>query len=237
MILRLGSYLFLAVLAVVATFAQLDRSSRFAPQLAVLVPPAFSGFAAEQRTRAHVEAREGDAALAEARALVAKRPLPAEHLALLSFAATLEDDEPLALAAMEASAVRGWRAPVAQFASARAALSSRAYDIAAQRISALLATGEMSEQARQLLAELITTPEGRSAMAQRYVARGHWQANSLPSAFAEAAPRDTALLLAEALEAGAPLPCARLRLVADRFAGEDNAIDRALFWPRDCPAN
>ncbi|MGB3166540.1 MAG: hypothetical protein WBA68_07190, partial [Alteraurantiacibacter sp.] len=59
--------------AVVLTFAQLDRSARFAPQLASLVPHAFSGFAAEQRAAAALGGVP-DVAVAKARILVARRP-------------------------------------------------------------------------------------------------------------------------------------------------------------------
>lgn len=227
----------LALVALFAVLAQLDRSSRFHPQLASLVPQALSGFAAEQRTRAAIAAEQGSIAVAEARGLIAHRPLPAEHLTLLSLAATLEDDRGLALAAMEASTTRGWREPIAQFASARAALDSGQVDIAAQRITALLSTGALPEQASTLLAELIATPEGRSAMAIRYAATGRWQANSLTSALPAADPADAALLVREALEAGAGLPCDRLAILAAAYQSEDLQDDRALFWPGDCPSD
>ncbi|MDE1467441.1 hypothetical protein [Aurantiacibacter sp. D1-12] len=233
MIARVPFYLLLGIVAVLTSFAQLDRSSRFAPQLAAWVPPALSGFAAEQRTRIAIEAQQGDVALTEARNLIARRPLPGEHLALLSTAAVLEEDRVLALSALEASAARGWRVPVAQYASARAALSSGQHDIAAQRISALLATSALADETHALLAELIASPEGRGAMARRYAAGGHWQANSLTSALPAADPQHVALLLAEALDAGASLPCERLALVAGSYTPEQADL-AALFWPRDC---
>ncbi|WP_271079235.1 hypothetical protein [Aurantiacibacter sp. MUD61] len=223
----------LLALAAVVIFAQLDRASRFQPHLAPLVPRAFSGFAAEQRSREAIAAGYGETAVREASRLIARRPLPAEHLALLSLAATQNGDQALALAAMEASATRGWRVPVAQLASARAALSAERYDLAAQRIAALLSTGSLPDETHALLAELITSAEGRAAMAERYAAEGHWQANSLTVALPSADPRDVAWLLAEALDAGATLPCDRLAILAASASSED----RALFWPRDCPAD
>ncbi len=223
----------LLALAVVVIFAQLDRASRFQPHLTPLVPRAFSGFAAEQRSRDAIAAEAGETAVSEARRLIARRPLPAEHLALLSLAATQDGERALALAAMEASATRGWRVPVAQLASARAALSAERHDLAAQRIAALLSTGSLPDETRALLAELIVSAEGRAAMVERYAADGHWQANSLTVALPSADPRDVALLLAEALDAGATLPCDRLAILVASVAAED----RALFWPRDCPAD
>jgi hypothetical protein len=133
----------LAALALVACLAQLDRAARSQPALAVLVPSLFRGFAAQRLTEQAIAAEDGVTALREARLLVRARPLPAEHMRLLSQAAALKGDSPLALAAMEAATSRGWRDPLAQLAAGQSALLQGRFDAAAQRIGALFAVGAL----------------------------------------------------------------------------------------------
>lgn len=141
----------LGAIALVATFAQLDRSARFAPQLAASVPAPFRGFAAEQLARQAVLAGDAEASMREARALLRARPMPAEHLALLARANLLAGNGDVALAALQAAAARGWREPFAQRAMAEAALESGDVEIAGQRIAALRSTQAID---REELAEL-----------------------------------------------------------------------------------
>ncbi len=229
MIYRLFWFATIAALAVVTVFAQLDRKARFAPALAPIVPAAFSGFAAEQRTRIALVVQDGATAEAEARALVEKRPIAAEHLAKLSLAAAMNDHGDTSVAALEAASVRGWREPIAQYASARAALEEGAHDIAAQRVSALLATGKMNEPALDVAARLITTPEGQEAFARRLAAFGRWQANALSPLSQKADPADLAATLALALDQGANLDCLHLRRVTETIEkSESEEVATAL---------
>lgn len=234
-IARIGWYALLAALAVLATVAQVDRRSRYNRELVALVPPGFAGFSAEQRTRAALERRDGERALAEARQLLRYRPLPADHLTLLALAEAQAGDPSRATSALEAAAARGWREPLPQAASAQAALAQGSYDIAAQRVVALLATGELPDQARQLFAQIIASPDGQAAMARRYPAGGHWQANSLTGAAAQAEPPDVARMLELALEEGAELPCDALQRLAENFTRRGFAEDAARFRPDTCP--
>lgn len=219
---RLLFRLALAVTALAASFAQLDRAARFAPGLAGAVPPALSGFAAEQRTRHAIAAQDGEAALAEAQALLARRPLPAEHLGLFAVAAAMAGEEDRSRAALELAMQRGWRDPLAQQAGAAAATSQGAHDIAAMRIAALYAIGE-GEGASLYAAQLVSTAEGRAAFATRFATAGHWQ-RQVPDALSNAAdPNDFAATMALASEAGATLDCARLERIATRYQREGHA--------------
>lgn len=234
MIGRIAWFALLLATAMLATIAQTDRRSRYQGELAALVPPAYGGFAAEQRTRQALERGDGARALAEARRLVRHRPLPAEHLTMLALAQAMAGDAAAANSALEAAAARGWRDPLPQAASARAALAEGAQDIAAQRITALLATGELPGQSQALFAQLLTTADGRAAMARRYAAKGHWQANSLGRPAALAAPQDLARTIALALAQGAQLPCERLERLANDYARRGHGADAARFWPGNC---
>ncbi len=225
----------LVAMALLATIAQVDRQARYDSDLARLVPAAFGGFAAEQRARSAVQRGDGEAALVELRTLIKSRPIPADHLSLLALARGADGDRTGAIAALEASAARGWRDPLPQLASAEAALAAGEYGIAAQRISALLATGALPEQTQALFTRQIATPEGREAMALRYAAKGHWQSSSLGTLAAMMEPANMADTLALAQANGANLPCNMLRQVATTYANRGHESDAARFWPGDCP--
>ncbi len=205
------------------------------PELAALVPAAYVGFAAEQQTRQALARGDGERALVEASRLLRSRPLPAYHLTMLALAHATTGNADAADSALEAAAARGWRDPLPQAASAQAALAAGEHAIAAQRISALLATGELPEQTEALFAQLLSTSEGQAAMAARYAAQGHWQANSLTGPALTAAPPDVARTLELALADGAELPCDRLQRLANDFMRRGFTADAARFRPADCP--
>lgn len=220
MIGRLIWWVVIVAIAVIASFAQIDRSSRFNPSLAPLVPSAFSGFAAAQRTRLAIAAEQPELALAEATALVKARPLPAENLELFAIAAAMNGRTEQSIAAIEAASLRGWRAPIVTQAVAQAALEQGEYDSAAQRISALLATGSARDAALTLANRLLTTPEGQAAFARRLAAPGHWQGNALPR-LADVVPASGfSATLALAAEQDADLDCGRLASVIQRYERE-----------------
>ncbi|QZH76388.1 MAG: hypothetical protein JY451_07610 [Erythrobacter sp.] len=224
----------LTLLALLATVAQVDRRSRYDGELASLVPSAYVGFASEQRTRQALAQGYGERALAEAQRLLRYRPLPANHLTMLALAEGMQSNAASATAALEVAAARSWRDPLPQAASAQAALTQGEHTIAAQRVSALLATGELPDRAGELFARLVASPEGREAMAARYAAPGHWQANSLTGAALVARPPDIARALELALEMGAELPCDRLLRLAEDFVRRGYAKDASRFQPVNC---
>lgn len=229
----------LAVVAMVALFAQLDRATRFSPGLERLVPASFSAFAAERRAEATLAAArdtapDSDLMIAQSRALIAARPVPAEHLSLLAQGYIYAGQSDAALATLQAASTRGWRAPVVQLAAAQAALASGDMEAAAQRITALLATGSLPEHTPDLIAQLLTTPQGRAAFADRLASQGRWQANVLRPAAGAADPADMAEMLALALAAGTDLPCAALREIATDYQEAGLTKEAARFWPADC---
>lgn len=235
MIGRIVWALALAALAVIACFAQLDRAARSQSQLAAAVPAMFRGFAAERLTQMSLAARDGPAANSEARLLIAARPLPAEHLRLLSQAAALEEDTPRSLAALEAASMRGWRDPVAQLAAAQAALLQRQPEAAAQRIAALFATGAFLDETPALAAQLLAEPAGQAAFARQLANPARWPGNAIAPLAGAVPPAQLAQTLALASEFGADLPCDRLAAIAQRYRNERHEQAAALFWPGDCP--
>ncbi|RPF71538.1 hypothetical protein [Aurantiacibacter spongiae] len=219
---------------VVAVFAQVDRQVRYQPELTPLVPRAFSGFAAAQRVRTDIGTENWDAAANSARDLLLRRPIPAENLTLFALAMARSGQDEAAIPALEASARRGWREPVAQLAAARAALASNDATAAARRVSALLAVGELRDDALDLLAGLLRSSEGREAFVSVLADRTGAQDYALTAMSARAAPRDTARTVTLALAEGVTFSCAQLRRVGQALKREGYGADRGRLWQDRC---
>lgn len=227
----------LVAAALVSTFAQLDREARAAPQLAPLVPTMFSGFAVQRLTEIALRQGTGEQALGQARQLVLVRPLPAEHLTLLSQAALIAGDEVTGLAALQEAGGRGWREPVSQRAMAQSAMLVENWEAASQRISALLARDSIDRAlVEELVIQLTETANGRAALARRMAADGYWQRNFVPSAAVYLAPASYADLIVQAQSLNAVLDCPSLARAAQTLQQAGAADQAALFWPGDCPA-
>lgn len=236
--LRWTAYAILAGLAAVAVLVQLDQQSRSDAVFAPAVPEPVSANASRVNSRALLLAGDAEGALSQARTHLHLRPLPAESLTTLALAAAANEDEATLIAALEAASTRGWREPVAQMASGQSALETGEYDIAAQRIIALLSTNELREQAYFLLGQLIESPEGREAFAGRLGTFGRWQAGLLrPGALESLDLQNWAQTIAMAQAKGAQLPCDRLAILAENYerAGEVEAAN--LFWNEDCQSD
>ena len=238
MIGRIAWIAALLVLALVTAFAQVDRSARFNPALAPLVPAPFRGFAQAQLAEQALLARDAPRAKELARDLVRVRPLPAENLTLMAQATLLSGELEPGLAALELAGQRGWREPFAQRALAQSALLTGNVDAASLRIAALLATGALAAEERdQLVAELAASPEGRQALAQRMADGGHWQRNFVPLAAGVLEPAVYVDLVRRAQALEAPLDCAALVRAKEslRQTGEvaaAEAIDATRCGPR-----
>lgn len=135
-----GRILWLALLlalAGVTTMLQIDRQAEATPALAPLVPGPMRGYAQARIAAAAIERGDGAAALAEARRLVQRRPVPAEHLTLLAIAQNKAGQPEQAGLTIQMAAKRGWREPVAQEAVLRLALVAGDKPEAARRYAAL----------------------------------------------------------------------------------------------------
>ena len=235
MIARIVWSLAIVLVASVASLAQLDRSARYSPALAELVPAPFQAFAARHLAAEAILERDGETALPLARALVKVRPVPAEHMTMLAQARGLAEDQPGALAALSEAIQRGWRDPVAQQSAAEAALLSGDFTTATQRISALLATEQLPDEMVRQLARLLQNEAGRTAFAAALAAPGRWQSNLPTRAADSVAPADLAETLALALDQGADLPCSSLGYVAQSYRTNGFEAEAERFWPGACP--
>lgn len=236
-IARLAWIAALLGVAVVSTFGQLDRSSRFARQQAPLVPVMFRGFAQAELTEMALAQGDNPRALQRARRLALVRPLPAENLALLSIAAVQAGEAETGFAALEEAGKRGWREPVSQRAMAMSALLTDDWDAASQRIVALLAAAKLEQSLIEpLVIELTESSAGRAALARRIAEEGHWQGNFVSSAPAYLPAAAYADLIVRARALNASLDCGGLQHAATALQNAGAAAAAARFWPGDCSA-
>lgn len=186
---RLAWWSLLGAVACVATGVELDQQSRRHPERMWLVPEAFRSYAQERLVTQRLASSE-DAAntLAEAKRLVARRPIPAESLSGLGIAAINAGDQRLGMAALQEAASRGWRDATAQLVIADVALSSGDDAIAADRIAALWKTRASDDITYQLTRRLLERPRGADLIVSRLLVGGSgvddfvgWSAQALPS--------------------------------------------------------
>jgi hypothetical protein len=137
MIGRIVWFTALAALAVLTTALQLDLMARRNPAVAAIVPEPLRAYAQVRIVERAVAGTDGQAALAEARTLVRRRPMPAESLALLAAAEIRAGEEAAGLRTIQIAAARGWREPRSQEAMLRLALANADAPEAARRYVAL----------------------------------------------------------------------------------------------------
>lgn len=204
--MRIVWTVFLAVVALLACGAQLDRAARRQPALATVVPAPFRNFAQESMTLATVRSAEPSVALAEARTLVSRSPTPAEHLTLLAIAEERSGDRTGSARLIQRAAQRGWRDPIAQQAMFDIALGAGDPVEASHRLAALWALQEEQAPLKDMGQRLMSQPQGRKALADSLVAGGSWANSFLRSVAAD--PTTEAVETVDlALRSGASIDC------------------------------
>ena len=169
----------LAALACVTIAAQLDRASQGRPELSLFVPKPFRSFAQETTALLALTAGDSAAARDEARRMVRRRPMPAEHLFTLGLA-EMRTGHPQAFAAdFRAASTRGWRFSPLQVTAAQAALANGDVKGAANRVAALWAADSGNALLPGLTKALLTAPGGPEAFAVPLAQTHVWSANFL----------------------------------------------------------
>ena len=217
----------LALIALVAIGAELDRASYLRPELAIVVPRPFRSFA--QPTVALLALATGDNATAaeETRRLVRRRPIPAEHLFALAMT-DARNGRPLGFAAaFRAASTRGWRFAPLQVAAAQAALASGDVKAAANRVAALWAEDADNPSVTPLTKSLLESPGGPEAFAVPLAETHVWSGNFVARALNFASPAVALRTVVAARQAGARFDCGALRRL-------DRALkSRGEVAPRD----
>ena len=165
----------LAFVGLVGAFAHLDRQARMSPAYAALVPQTFGGFSLEQDARSAIQSGDARGALATARKLVAARPIPAEHLAMLARAEALAGEENSAIISIQRAAHRSWRDAPTQQAMLALAVDAGDKQEAARRLAALWAVKVDREKLERLSQSLLDDPDTRRAFDQILGQRPRWE--------------------------------------------------------------
>jgi hypothetical protein len=214
----------LALVAVIAIGAELDRASYLHPELAVVVPKPLRSFA--QPTNAVLALATGDNAAAqeEARRLVRRRPIPAEHLFTLALAEVRNGHQRAFADAFRAASTRGWRYPPLQVAAAQAALASGDVKAAANRVAALWAEDADNPSVVTLTKALLEAPGGPEALAVPLAHTRVWSANFITRVPRIASPANAARTIASARRAGAQFDCRSLEQFDRTIALHDESV-------------
>lgn len=218
-------------IAAVTIGAQLDRQARFDPTFVASVPEPFRAFSQRHVT---VEAlRSGNTALAlmEARKLVARRPMPAEHLRLLSLAEFEYGAAEQSVYSIQLAARHGWRDRSTQQTMLNLAVAAGDQTEAARRFAALFARGGIEEAELRAFAQKVFGPSGSAArieFANILSEAERWQRLYLrmgPGVF----PTDAFVEITQrASKAGVSFQCENAMRAVERLRRVDRAAGDAL---------
>lgn len=172
---RAGWWAGLGLVALVACFAQLDRQSRYTPELAVQVPPPLRAFSQYHLAATALRSGSADQALEETRRLVARRPIPSDHIALLAAEQIQSGDYARGALTIQQAARRGWRNLAAQHAMLQLALAAGDHDEAAARLAALLVLAQSETELAPLARDALDSPQMRAALARIIAANPRWR--------------------------------------------------------------
>ena len=203
---------FAAILAVAALTAgvQLDRQVRRTPAIAPVVPAPFRSAAQFQIATAALEAGDPGAALAEARRLVARRPVPAEHLTLLAIAQVQADQAEAGSETIQYAARRGWRDPVAQEAMLRLAVAAGDMPEAAYRFTALFLRESTEDALLEELSKAVfseTGGDGQQTMVTILAQTDRWPATFLRRGYRVMAPATFTDIAVDSIAKGVQFDC------------------------------
>lgn len=221
----------LLAVAGVCVGVQLDRQSRKDPQLAAYVPEPFRSSAQRIVAASTIAAGSPEAGLAEARKLVERRPLPAEHLLLLTQAQVAAGEAEAGTITVQYAAQRGWRNPIAQQAMLQIALEVGDKPQAARRYAALfMIRGTEEELLKELGAQVLAEPNGeeRAVLAEIVSGADRWHSTFLqlgarvmpPDAFTEIVQLNTGK--------GVRFECRRLEQAARTLSSRDETAGNKL---------
>ncbi len=221
------------VIAALVTFGlQFDRQTRRTPVIAENVPELFRS-AAQLPVAARALAGDDPAfALAEAQRLVARRPLPAEHLRVLAQAQFGAGQIEQSALSIQIAAQRGWRDPLAQESMLRLAIDAGDADEAARRYAALFLRRDTADALLEELGPAVLAEpggEGRQTLITIVGGGERWHGQFLnrgarimpPDAFAEIVTATTA--------SGTHYDCQLLKRVERPVRSRDEAAADTLM--------
>jgi hypothetical protein len=235
MIARIVWLIAIAMVAAVTTIVQLDRQARFTPGLAASVPEPFRAFAQAHMTTAALTRKDDPrAALEEAKRLIARRPIPAEHLSLLAIAQFQAGEVEQSGLTIQIAAKRGWRDLPAQEAVLRLALAAGDGAEAGRRYGALLLNLKTRDELLNELGPQVFGPRGHPNRASRdafidIVAGSDRWLSTLLNRGPQVMPGEAfAEIVIRSRERGAPYACKELNRAVAMLEKRDRAAGIAL---------
>lgn len=153
----------LVLIAIITIGLQMDRQTQRTPVLAERVPQAFRSSAQYLVAARALGSDDHARALEEARRLVERRPLPAEHLRILAQAQIVAGQADAGTLTIQYAAQRGWRDPLIQEAQLRLAIEAGDTEEAARRYAALFLRRDTEDSLLTELGEPVFNEPGGAA--------------------------------------------------------------------------
>lgn len=231
MIGRIVWFIAIAAVAVVTAAIQLDRQARYVPALASAVPAPFRAFAQGHVAASAMQGSDPQRALQEARLLVARRPMPAEHLRLLGIAEFEAGEPDRASYAIQLAARRGWRDPLSQEAMMQLALAASDQSEAAKRFAALFIRPDEDDQRLRGFAEALFTAdseEARATFSEIVAGAQRWHKTFLRRGASVLEPATYLDIIMRAQDKGARFDCKALQQIAQRLGRKDASVAAQL---------
>ncbi len=223
------------VWAIIVAGAQLDREVRARPALAPFVPAPFRSFAQADIVEQAL-ARGTDPAILypEARRLLLRRPIASENLTLFGLSAMRAGDQQRALQAFSLAASRGWHGDIPQYMALVDAARGERWNDAALRLRALLQTQAGDRIIGQALMPFMTSPAGRSALAQFLADNREFQYPLLAIARTPLAPGEFRALILHLTRHRAKIDCDALQKLVSRWLDQGIAQASRDTWDGLC---
>jgi len=164
------------VLASVCVASALDRAGVDRPDwLRPVVPFAIGSAEARNAAIESLRERQFGKALAAARDVVRRSPLTTPSTSLLGGVQLAMGQDDAADASFRTAALLGWRDPATQSYWLESATAQQAYEVAAERLDALLRVGASSVEMLAAEQQIEQDPVGRAMIARRLAARPDWR--------------------------------------------------------------
>jgi hypothetical protein len=230
----------LLAMALVTAALQIDKQSEVSPELAPLVPGPLRNFAQTQlAAAAAADGSDPAMALAEARKLVRRRPVPAEYLTLLAVAQTKAGQGEAAGLTIQIAAQRGWREPLAQESVLRLALAAGDKPEAARRYAALFLRDATPEALLEELGPAVleaTDGPGQQTMSEIVSGAERWHVRFLRRGARVMPPKAFSAIAVASRSQGARFDCTALNQAIQVVTRRDPEAGQQLQQAGDgCP--
>lgn len=227
----------LLVVAALTTALQIDKQAEASPSYATLVPSPLRNFAQTQIAAQAVAGDDPARAIAETQTLVARRPVPAEYLALLAVAQAKAGQDEASGLTIQIAGQRGWREPLTQEAVLRIALGAGDKAEAARRYAALFLRTETPDALLiELGPQVFDAPGGPAEQTLAEIVAGgeRWHPQFLRRGAAVMPPAAFTAVTLATIERGARFDCAALAQAVKTITRRDAAAAEALAAAKAC---